>query len=34
VRKLLTAVIASAVVPTLVAQLFFQPHFESLEKDA
>ncbi len=31
---LLTAVIGSAVVPTLIAQLFFQPHFESLEEDA
>jgi len=31
---LLTAVIGSAVVPTLIAQLFFQPHFEELEEDA
>ena len=31
---LLTAVIGSAVVPTLIAQLFFQPHFEQLEEDA
>jgi Kef-type K+ transport system membrane component KefB len=31
---LLTAVIASAVVPTLIAQLFFRPHFEELEEDA
>jgi len=27
-------VIGSAVVPTVIAQLFFQPHFESLEEDA
>jgi hypothetical protein len=31
---LLTAVIGSAVVPTLIAQLFFQPQFEQLEEDA
>lgn len=31
---LLTAVIASAVVPTLIAQVWFQPHFEPLEEDA
>src|ERR1700732_686086 len=31
---LLTAVIGSAVVPTLIAQLLFQPHFEELEEDA
>jgi Kef-type K+ transport system membrane component KefB len=31
---LLTAVIASAVVPTLIAQLWFRPHFEELEEDA
>ena len=31
---LLTAVIGSAVVPTLIAQLWFQPHFEQLEEDA
>jgi Kef-type K+ transport system membrane component KefB len=31
---LLTAVIGSAVVPTLVAQVWFQPHFEPLEEDA
>jgi len=31
---LLTAVIASAVVPTVIAQLFFQPRFEQLEEDA
>jgi len=31
---LLTAVIGSAVVPTLIAQLFFQPRFEQLEEDA
>jgi Kef-type K+ transport system membrane component KefB len=31
---LLTAVIGSAVVPTLIAQLWFQPHFEPLEEDA
>jgi len=31
---LLTAVIGSAVVPTLIAQVWFQPHFESLEEDA
>jgi len=31
---LLTAVIGSAVVPTVIAQLFFQPHFEQLEEDA
>ena len=31
---LLTAVIGSAVVPTLVAQIFFDPHFEPLEDDA
>jgi Kef-type K+ transport system membrane component KefB len=31
---LLTAVIGSAVVPTLVAQIFFHPHFEPLEDDA
>jgi Kef-type K+ transport system membrane component KefB len=31
---LLTAVIASAVVPTLIAQIWFRPHFEPLEEDA
>jgi Kef-type K+ transport system membrane component KefB len=31
---LLTAVIGSAVVPTVIAQLLFQPHFEELEEDA
>jgi Kef-type K+ transport system membrane component KefB len=31
---LLTAVIGSAVVPTLIGQLWFQPHFEELEEDA
>ena len=31
---LLTAVIGSAVVPTLIAQLWFHPRFESLEEDA
>jgi len=31
---LLTAVIGSAVVPTLIAQLWFHPHFEPLEEDA
>jgi Kef-type K+ transport system membrane component KefB len=31
---LLTAVIGSAVVPTLIAQLWFQPLFEPLEEDA
>jgi Kef-type K+ transport system membrane component KefB len=31
---LLTAVIGSAVVPTLIAQIFFNPHFEPLEDDA
>jgi Kef-type K+ transport system membrane component KefB len=31
---LVTAVIASAVVPTLIAQLWFHPHFEPLEEDA
>jgi Kef-type K+ transport system membrane component KefB len=31
---LLTAVIASAVVPTLIAQIWFHPHFEPLEEDA
>jgi Kef-type K+ transport system membrane component KefB len=31
---LLTAVIGSAVVPTLVAQIWFKPHFEPLEEDA
>lgn len=31
---LLTAVIGSAVVPTLIAQIFFQPRFEPLEEDA
>src|SRR5262249_13916502 len=31
---LLTAVIGSAVVPTVIGQLFFQPHFETLEEDA
>jgi hypothetical protein len=29
-----TAVIGSAVVPTLIAQIWFQPHFEPLEEDA
>jgi Kef-type K+ transport system membrane component KefB len=31
---LLTAVIGGAVVPTLIAQIWFQPHFEPLEEDA
>ena len=31
---LLTAVIGSAVVPTLIAQIFFDPRFEPLEDDA
>ena len=31
---LVTAVIGSVVVPTLIAQLWFQPHFEPLEEDA
>ena len=31
---LLTAVIGSAIVPTLVAQIWFQPGFEPLEEDA
>jgi len=31
---LLTAVIGSAVVPTLIAQLWFRPHFQPLEEDA
>jgi Kef-type K+ transport system membrane component KefB len=31
---LVTAVIGSAVVPTLIAQLWFHPRFESLEEDA
>src|SRR5262249_4417035 len=31
---LLTAVLGSAVVPTLLAQNWFQPHFEPLEEDA
>jgi Kef-type K+ transport system membrane component KefB len=31
---LLTAVVGSAVVPTLIAQIWFQPHFEALEEDA
>jgi Kef-type K+ transport system membrane component KefB len=31
---LLTAVIGSAVVPTLIAQIWFQPRFEPLEEDA
>jgi hypothetical protein len=31
---LLTAVIGSAVVPTLIAQVWFHPHFEPLEEDA
>jgi Kef-type K+ transport system membrane component KefB len=31
---LLSAVIGSAVVPTLIAQIWFQPHFEPLEEDA
>jgi Kef-type K+ transport system membrane component KefB len=31
---LLTAVIGSAIVPTLIAQVWFQPHFEPLEEDA
>jgi Kef-type K+ transport system membrane component KefB len=31
---LVTAVIGSAVVPTLIAQILFQPHFEPLEEDA
>ena len=31
---LVTAVIGSAVVPTLIAQIWFQPQFEPLEEDA
>ena len=31
---LLTAVIGSAVVPTLIAQIWFHPRFEPLEEDA
>jgi Kef-type K+ transport system membrane component KefB len=31
---LVTAVIGSAVVPTVIAQLWFHPHFEPLEEDA
>jgi Kef-type K+ transport system membrane component KefB len=31
---LMTAVIGSAVLPTLVAQIWFKPHFEPLEEDA
>lgn len=31
---LVTAVVGSAVVPTLIAQIWFQPHFEPLEEDA
>jgi Kef-type K+ transport system membrane component KefB len=31
---LVTAVIGSAVVPTLIAQIWFQPHFDPLEEDA
>jgi Kef-type K+ transport system membrane component KefB len=31
---LVTAVIGSAVVPTLIAQIWFQPRFEPLEEDA
>lgn len=31
---LLTAVIGSAVVPTMIAQIWFRPHFEPLEEDA
>jgi Kef-type K+ transport system membrane component KefB len=31
---LVTAVIGSAVVPTLIAQIWFHPHFEPLEEDA
>jgi len=31
---LVTAVIGSAVVPTLIAQVWFRPHFEPLEEDA
>jgi Kef-type K+ transport system membrane component KefB len=31
---LLTAVIGSAVIPTLIAQIWFQPRFEPLEEDA
>jgi Kef-type K+ transport system membrane component KefB len=31
---LLTAVIGSAVVPTVIAQTWFQPKFEPLEEDA
>jgi hypothetical protein len=27
-------VIGSAVVPTLIAQIWFRPHFEPLEEDA
>jgi hypothetical protein len=31
---LLTTVIGSAIVPTLIAQIWFQPRFELLEEDA
>jgi len=31
---LLTAVIGSAIVPTLIAQILFQPRFEPSEEDA
>ena len=31
---LLTTVIGSAIVPTLIAQVWFQPRFEPLEEDA
>jgi len=31
---LLTGVIGSAIVPTLIAQIWFRPHFEPLEEDA
>jgi len=31
---LVTAVIGSAIVPTLIAQIWFHPHFEPLEEDA
>jgi Kef-type K+ transport system membrane component KefB len=31
---LLTGVIGSAIVPTLIAQVWFRPHFEPLEEDA
>jgi hypothetical protein len=31
---LLTTVIGSAIVPTLIAQIWFRPRFELLEEDA